>query len=196
MLELMGYENFFYALADYPARVRRLITAIDLKFRSQLWPTVMQSGAELVLHGNHFADDTTPPHIFREYFLPYLQEFNTLAHKVGKHVLWHADAGMRSLLQEVVDAGFDGADCLATAPLVKQTMEDCYRAWNGRIVCWGGLPSTVFSPEYPKEAFQDYVRRLHDYVAGKPGFIIGVSDNVMPGVEWERIHTVSTVFRA
>jgi hypothetical protein len=163
MLELMGYENFFYALADYPASLKRLIEAINSKFRSQLWPAAMRSGAELVLHGNHFSDDTTPPKIFREFFLPYFRDFNALAHANGKRIVWHADAGMRSLLGDVLDAGFDGADCLATAPLVKQTIGDCHQAWNGRIVCWGGLPSTIFDPTYPMKLFEDYVAELHDW---------------------------------
>jgi hypothetical protein len=109
-------------------------------------------------------------------------------------VVWHADAGMRTLLHDVIDAGFDGADCLATAPLVKQTLEECHRAWAGRIVCWGGLPSTVCSPEYPQADFIEYIHKLRDYVLGKPGFIIGVSDNMMPGVAWERVQTISRAF--
>lgn len=196
MLELMGYENFFYAMADYPASLKRLIAAIDAKFRAELWPEVMRSSAELILHGNHFSDDTTPPRVFRQYFVPYFRDFTAVAHAAGKLVVWHADAEMRTLLHDVVDAGFDGADCLATAPLVKQTLEECYRAWNGRIVCWGGLPSTVCSPEYPAPEFEDYICRLHDFVSGKPGFIIGVSDNMMPGVTWERVEAISRVFRA
>jgi len=194
MLALMGYANFFYAMADYPESLERLIAAIGAKFRAQLWPAAMASGAELVLHGNHFSDDTTPPAIFRRFFLPYFRDFNALAHANGKRVVWHADAGMKNLLRDVAEAGFDGADCLATAPLVKQTLEDCYAAWGGRIVCWGGMPGTIFDAAYPAQLFKDYVTQLHKFVSGKPGFIIGASDNVMPGADWERIELVSRTF--
>jgi hypothetical protein len=101
---------------------------------------------------------------------------------------------MGTLLEDVLEAGFDGADCLATAPLVPQTIDDYYKAWQGRIVCWGGLPSTILDPSYPREQFTRHIEQLRRFTAGKAGFIIGASDNVMPGVEWERILAVRDAF--
>ena len=195
MLELFGYEQFFYALADYPRVTAEVISVMEHKFRTELWNAVFDSPAGLILHGNHFADATTPPPLFRRFFLPYFREFNERAHAAGKRVLWHSDAAMGSLLEFVLDAGFDGADCLATAPLVPETIEDYDRVWRGRIVCWGGLPGIVFNPEYPERLFVQHLHHLRDYTHGKVGFIVGVSDNVMPGALWERIVAVSDAFR-
>lgn len=194
MIELMGYENFFYAMADYPDLLDALIKALESKFRTQIWPRAFASNAELLLHGTHFSDATTPPPIFRKYILPYFSDFNRSAQAVGKRVLWHADAGMGLLLQDVVEAGFDGADCLATSPLVPQTIEDYWNAWGGRIVCWGGMPGTVFQPEFPEAEFRRLLDRLRRFTLNKPGFIIGASDNVMPGALWQRILAVRDAF--
>jgi|GEM_PF-708483 len=190
MLEWLGYEQFFYAMADYPELLAEVNGALARLFRRDLWAPALRTGAELILHGNHFADATTPPRLFRRYFLPYFQAFNAAAHAAGKKVLWHADAGMGALLDLVIEAGFDGADCLATAPLVPQTLEDYDRAWSGRIVCWGGLPSIVFDPEFPEAEFREHLRRLFAFTSGRSGFIVGASDNVMPGALWERIRAV------
>jgi hypothetical protein len=194
MLEWFGYERFYYAMADYPDTLQALVRGLDDLFRRALWDAVLASPAELVLHGNHFADATTPPPLFRRFFLPYFQAFNARAHAAGKRVLWHADAAMGSLLDLVLEAGFDGADCLATAPLVPQTLADYDRAWGGRIVSWGGLPGTIFNPEFPAPRFAEHLRRLAEFSRNRRGFIIGASDNVMPGALWERIVAVSETF--
>lgn len=194
MLELMGYEGFYLAWADFPDTVNALVGAIEQRFRTELWPRALASRAELILHGTHFSDLMTPRPIFQHCFLPYLADFISRAHAAGKRVLWHADAGMGTLLDLVLEAGFDGADCLATAPLVAESLEDYDRAWKGRIVCWGGIPGMVLNPEYPRKLFLDHVRWLRQYTSNRPGFIIGASDNVMPGAEWERIVTVSDLF--
>lgn len=194
MLNLMGYETFFYALADYPETVDELISALESRYRRDIWPKALGSNAEIILRGSHFSDATTPPPLFRKYHLPYLRDFNSLAHHAGKKVLWHADAAMGLLLGDVLDAGFDGADCLATAPLVPQRIEEYYDAWQGRMVCWGGLPGTIFQPEYAADEFRAHVESLREFTRGKPGFIIGASDNVMPGALWDRILFVRDVF--
>lgn len=194
MTGLMGYENFFYALADCPGLVDGLLGALEEKFREQAWPGAFASGAELILHGAHFSDAATPPPLFEKYILPYFRRFNREAHSAGARVLWHADAAMRLLLKGVLEAGFDGADCLATAPLVPQTIEECWNAWGGRIVCWGGLPGTVFQPEFPEDGFRKHLARLREFALGRRGIIIGASDNVMPGALWERILAVRDAF--
>ncbi|NCO32933.1 MAG: hypothetical protein AUJ92_07765 [Armatimonadetes bacterium CG2_30_59_28] len=194
MLNLLGYENAYYAMADYPDVLDALITAIEEKFRAQVWDTALQTTAELVLHGVHFSDDATPPPLFRKYFQPYFTDFVQAAHRTGKRVVWHADAAVGSLMGEVLEIGFDGADCLATWPLVQQTLQAYHGAWRGRIVCWGGLPGTVLHPEYPRREFEVYLDGLTDYSRGCASIIIAASDNVMPGGEWERILAVSERF--
>jgi hypothetical protein len=194
MLELMGYENFYYANADYPDLLGALIRKIGRRFRAEVWPAAFQSGAELLLHGEHFSDTNYPPALFEKHFLPYLAEFASEAHACGRYVLWHADAAMGSLKKYALDARVDGADCLATWPLVPHTLEEYHEAWQGRVVCWGGLPSVVFQPEYPADTFERGLRHLREFTSGKAGIIVGVSDNVMPGALWERILAVRDAF--
>ena len=176
-----------------PDKVGELIRRVEDAFRRQLWPAARDSGAEVVLHGNHFSTQMTPPDIFDTYFLPYFAEFNALMHEHGKKVMFHADAEMGGLFQRVVDAGFDAADCLATTPLVPQSMSHYFDAWEGRVVCWGGLPGTIFDPHYPMDAFRGCVDDLVELTRGRSDFIFGASDQVMPGAEWKRLRYVAEV---
>jgi hypothetical protein len=187
MLQWAGYEHFFLHLMDFPDKVEAFIHRIEEVYRRDLWPAVCLCKAELILHGNHFSTQMTPPPIFERYFLPYFQEFNERMHEHGKKVMWHADAEMGGLLGTVLKAGFDAADCLATTPLVPQRIEDYFDAWKGGIVCWGGLPSTIFDPTFPIEEYKRIVAHLVEVAQGRNDFIFGASDNVMPGAEWERL---------
>lgn len=187
MLRWAGYEHFYMHLVDFPERVEALIRRVDELYRRDLWPAAGASSARLVLHGTHFSTQMTPPRIFDAYFLSYFSAFNDLMHRHGKKAMWHADAQMGALLSRVVDAGFDAADCLATTPLVPERIEDYFEAWQGRIVCWGGLPSTVFDSGFPLEQYRSCVDHLVAATRCRSDFIFGASDHVMPGADWERL---------
>ena len=187
MLQWAGYENFFLHLNDFPRKVEALIHRIEEVYRRDLWPVAYGSQADVILHGNHFSTQMTSPPIFERYFLPYFSAFNELMHRHRKKVMWHADSEMGGLLEHVLEAGFDAADCLATAPLVPQKIEDYFEVWKERIVCWGGLPSIVFDPTFPMEDYRRYVNHLVQITKGRNDFIFGAGDLVMPGGEWERL---------
>jgi len=187
MLHLAGYCDFYFHLTDFPDRVAELVQAIEAVFRRDLWPNVRRSQADLVLHGCHFSSQMTPRPLFERFFLPYLSEFSALVHEHGKHVLVHADAEMGDLLDLVVEAGYDGSDCLATDPLTPQRLEDYFAAWDGKVVCWGGLPSIIFDPTHPLDEYKAYVSGVVELTKDRSDFIFGASDNVMPGAEWERL---------
>jgi len=187
MLGWTGYEQFYYHHADFPQTVGRLIEQWEQLYRRELWERLGHTSARLLLHGVHFSTQMTPPPIFDRYFMPYFSSFNHLAHAQGKTVLFHADAEMQGLASQVVEAGFDAADCLATAPMVSQELQDLFDIWQGQIVCWGGIPSTVFDPTFPIGEYEAYVRHLVGLVGDRKDFIFGASDNVMPGAEWQRL---------
>lgn len=130
MLSFAGYENFYYHLHDFPGKVEQLVRRLDRIYRRDMWPGLAGSAARMVLCGYHFNSQMTPPRIFEQYFLPVFSDLNDMMHTNGKLVFFHADAEMGALIDHVLAAGFDGADCLVTAPLVPQRMEDYFEAWQ------------------------------------------------------------------
>lgn len=192
-LRFVGYERFFYHQADFPEKVKELIRQIEALYRRSLWPALCNTKAEVVLHGAHFSSQMTPPGLFEEYFLPYFHDFNRLMHDCNKQVFWHADAEMGALLNYMLEAGFDGADCLVCAPLVPLKMEDYFNAWGGRIICWGGLPSTIFEDTFPLKEYIRHITALEALCKGRNDFIFGAADHVMPGAEWERLAILADI---
>ena len=195
MLKWIGYENFYFLQACFPELIDSLILGLEQLYIRDVWPVAQEITAELILHGAHFSESLTPEPVFLRYFLPYFVRFNRKMHNFNKKVLFHSDTDLGNLSPLMLEAGFDGADCLATHPLVRETFNDYLKVWNGRIVCWGGLPSIIFDPHFPISKFRNYVDDLREFSRGKAGIIIGASDNVMPGAEWERLLYITKTFQ-
>jgi len=186
MIIWLGYEKFYLDLADFPQRIENLLAALEAGYR-KLWDVVASSPARYVMHGVHFSGQMTPPPIFKRYFLPYFRAFNERMHRAGIKVAFHADADLTGLLELVAECGFDVADTLATAPLVSLTFDEARRVWKDRVVIWGGVPSTILEESYPRADFCRYIEELHAKTVGRPGFIMAVSDNIMPGASFDRL---------
>jgi hypothetical protein len=186
-IRLVGYEEAYLHLNDFPATVERLIERMTACEREKLWPIIAGSPAVWIQHGVHFDSMITPPAIFRKYIQPYYRDFSALLHGRGKYLAFHLDADSRLLLNEIRDAGMDVADTFATAPLVKCTLAEARRFWGDQIVIWGGLPSTLLEDPVTDSEFEREMRTIFRTVAPGRAFILGVSDNIMPGARFDRL---------
>ena len=186
MMSYVGYEQFYYHLADYPHKVHELLEAMEHNYR-HMWQVLAASPARFVLHGTHFSSQITPPPIFKKYFIPYFKQFNATMHEAGIKVTFHGDADVSNLLELILECDFDMVDCFATYPLVSCTFDQARQVWGDKIIIWGGVPSTILEPDYPFEQFKAYMTDLFEKTVGRSHFIMAVSDNIMPGAELDRL---------
>jgi hypothetical protein len=189
--QLAGYEHAYYQLHDYPDEVEHLLNTITEVHRERMWPVVAESPARLLLHGVHLASQITPPSLFEKYIIPYYEEFMPLMHEHGKSVAMHADNDVSRILDMIERAGWDMVECFVTAPMVPLTVEEAREAWGDRVIIWGGLPSTLLSPNVSEDEFHDYMYDLFETIAPGDAFILGVADNVMPDSLIERVAWVT-----
>ncbi len=196
ILDLIGYDNAFYHLADYLPECEHLLAVMGEVERIRLWPVIAAAPARLILHGAHLSSQFTPPKLFRKYILPYYEEFIPLMHAVGKAVAMHADNDTSSIMPELEQAGWDMLECFVTAPMVPLTLERARAVWGDRIVLFGGLPSVMLSPHIPEDEYRAYVAYVLRTVAPGDAFILGVADNVMPDSLIERVEWVTEYLRA
>ena len=99
--QLIGYNQAFYHLYDYPQQVERLLRVMT----DQYWDihrVCAESPALIVSHGAHFHSQMTPPPIFREYMLPYLREVSAYYHAHGKLLQFHGDADVTGLEEMIL----------------------------------------------------------------------------------------------
>jgi hypothetical protein len=191
LFNLAGYEQAYYLLNDYPKEVEHLLCVMVEAQRSNLWPVIFNSPAELVVHGVHLSSQLTPPPLFRKYILPFYQEMIPLMHDQRKCVAMHADNDTSLILELIESSGWDMVECFVTAPMVPVTLKQAREAWGNRVIIWGGIPSTMLSPSVEESDFRRYVSEVLRTVAPGDAFVLGVADNVMPDSIIERIVWIS-----
>ncbi|MBI3911687.1 MAG: hypothetical protein HY320_12250 [Armatimonadetes bacterium] len=191
MRALVGYENAYYHLHDYPNEVERLVSLMTQRDREIIWKVIADSPARLILHGVHFSSQMTPPPVFERFILPYYQELSPLLRARGKTLCLHGDNDTGRILRHIEWAGYGMVECLVTHPMVPTTLEEVRAAWGNRVIIWGGVPSTILEDLYTEEAFEAYMEQLFRTIAPGDAFILGVADNVMPGAKIERIRRIT-----
>lgn len=192
--EWTGYEKGYLDLFDREDVVLETVEAGNAAYR-RMWDVVAASPARLVMHGVNFDSKTTPPPMFRKHWLPYLRPFVDLMHQAGKYVACHADGNMSRLLDETLEAGFDVADCFASAPLVPCTVCQARAAWKDHITIWGGLPSNYLEPNCPLEELRTYLDQLDRDIAPGDRFMLGISDMALPTTSWRHLQAVGEWIR-
>lgn len=188
--DLVGYNNVYYHLHDERDRVLHLYDVL-WTYAARVQDVVLASPARLILHGEHFDSQFTPPKLFREYMLPYFQAFADRVHDAGKALACHADADTSNLLELIRESGFDMAECFVTAPMVSVTLADARRAFGDDVIIWGGIPSSILCDPVSDQAFEQYMVELFRTIVPGQAFILGVADNVMAEAKFERIERIS-----
>lgn len=191
MRALVGYENAYYHLNDYPNEVERLLALMTQRDRESVWPLIADSPAKLILHGVHFSSQMTPPPVFERFILPYYRELSALLRSRGKTLALHGDNDARLILSLIEQAGYGMVECFVTHPMVETTLAEARAAWGSRVIIWGGVPSAILEAPYSDAAFEAYMEEMFRTIAPGDAFILGVADNVMPGAKLERVQRIT-----
>ena len=176
MREIMGYEQFFYELADRPAEVEELIEVIkDLERRNL--EVAIKCDLELFNICSNWSDDIQTP-VFKKYFAPWFQEVTDFLHTHGRLAMAHTDGEMRRLNPLLRETDIDVAEAVTPAPQSLVPMTEFRRELGDNMTIWGGIPSILFEPMYSNEEFDTYVKNLFKDVAPGYRFIVGMGDNL------------------
>ncbi|MEE8452996.1 MAG: uroporphyrinogen decarboxylase family protein [Thermoguttaceae bacterium] len=193
MRTLVGYDQAYYHLSDFPDKVEHLLGVMADCFRGRLWPHLIDSPARLLIHGHHLSSQMTPPPLFERYILPYYEELSPLLHQRDKVLALHADNDTRMIFSHIERAGFGMVECFATEPMVETTMAEARAAWDDRMIIFGGIPSVLLEDPYTDEQLERFVERLFSAIGPGKAFILGISDNAMPDTKIERIERITRI---
>lgn len=187
--EWTGYEKGYLDLHDRPDVFLEAVEAGNQAY-VRMWEVAASSPARLLLHGINFDRQMTPPPLWRQHWLDYLSRFTREMHLHGKKVVFHADGDMSGLLELMLEADLDVADCFACHPLVPCTVAQAREVWKDRITIWGGLPSTLLEPGAPIDALLAHLDDLRKTVHPGKRFILGLTDMAMPTTSWDHLLAV------
>ena len=188
---LMPMEAFFLAYMDVPDELHKLAERMT-PFYERMLDVMCGCDAEIVWWGANYDQYTTWPHFFAHEIVPYVAHVGDRLRSVGKLMASHCDGENDKLLPHLPDCRFDIAESVCTEPMTKRTLKDLRLGMGAKTTIWGGLPAVDFMDS----ATSDESFRLHlDKVFGDLGsgkrLILGVSDNVPPDCNIDRLDEVT-----
>src|SRR3989304_1136183 len=134
----------------------------------------------------------TSPSLFEKYFAPYSRELSGLLHKKGKLLGTHLDGEPKPLLGLIPGSGLDVVEAFTPAPMFHCTVGDARKAFGGKVVILGGIPSVLLVPDaISDEQFETQMAELFKEIAPCDNSIPGMGNNTMPGASLERVKRVA-----
>ena len=187
-IQLMGIENLIYALVDFPEKIERLMQAIDDSYNPLYKDIVFYGKVKIINFGENIDANIVPPRYFEKYCMPFYDKRSTQLQKAGLYTYIHIDGSFKPLLKYLKDLPFDGLEALTPLPQGDVTIEEMKDALGDKILL-DGIPAILFLPSYPLEELEKCVEKL--ITLFYPRLILGVSDEVPPPADIERVRIVS-----
>ena len=192
LIEWMGFENLIYGLADYPDKIEMLMRVIDSSQDSFFEEITAYGKIKIVNFGENVDSSLFPPRYFEKYCIPYYEKRARQLKKAGIYTHIHIDGDCKSLLKYFKDLSFDGFEALTPLSQGDVTLEEIKEAIGDKILL-DGIPAIFLLPNYPIEEFQAFTKKLIEMFY--PNLILGVSDEVPPPADIERIRWISRYCR-
>jgi len=186
-----GYINGYFMWMDYKQEVDALINVYFKKFL-QGYGILAAGPADVVATGDNMDGVMISPDIFREYAVPFYQEAKKIITAGGKIFEGHWCGRTQNLLPLVPGCGLDVVEAIVTKPMADIALPDALELLGDRVVLQGGIPSVLVCREGASlEEFEEYVREVIRPLKGRRGYIVGMSDNVPPNADFERIEQIA-----
>ncbi len=187
LLEYLGEINLIHALHNNLKLVRRLLNLLDGQML-----VALERLADLDVPYVEFPDNLhglmTSPRLFQEYCLPAYQKYVDILHNQEKKVGSHTDGNLKPLLPLLSESGLDVCESLSPAPLTSLTFREVNRAWRGKPIIWGAIPTPILEERTSEQEFQNYLKDLLE-VIDQP-MILGLVDLFMRHNSIERVETI------
>jgi len=128
------------------------------------------------------------PDWYREMIKPFhIKMCDWIHHNTSWKIFMHCCGGIRPLLDDIIDAGFDIISPVQTSAegMDAQGLKDDF---GDRIVFWGGGVETQSTLPFgtPEEVYNEVTRRIHIFNRGG-GFVFNAIHNIQPNTPVENI---------
>ncbi|MCX6090314.1 MAG: hypothetical protein NTX88_08130 [Candidatus Atribacteria bacterium] len=187
LLEYLGIERLIEAIYDEPENIREYLHIAE-EAENELFELLASCPVKILNFGENIDGRFDSPRIYQEYLLPYYQRRVSELHRAGKFCHIHMDGSLRPLLPFLQAAGFDGIEGATPLPQGDVTLEELKDAMGDTILL-DGIPMLLFLPSYPLEELEVFTRRVLKLFS--PHLILGISDEISPPGDIERVRLVS-----
>ena len=182
-----GFEGFMLKVVRDDPLIQTLNLEIEI-----LNTRLARSSAEKGAAGVVLADDIAyqnglliSPEMLRAAFFPAMARQVNMFKALGLEVFFHSDGNLVQILDDIVDAGFDGLQCIEEA--AGMDLLHLKRLYGHRLCLWGNLDPVFLIAPRAQGVLEAKVREV--LCAGSPGsgFIFGTSSGLFQGVRAELV---------
>jgi len=181
----MGMTAFAIALRKNPKLIEERFEQTT-EFVIGLFKTYAELGAKVFFEGVDIAFKSGPlinPKYIYQYVVPCLKRVTEAVHEWGGKIIFHSDGDITSLLDFVVDCGFDALHCLeppyVDLDLVKKKVGD-------KLCLLGNIDTSHVLVDGTKKEVEDAVKYAIKKLGPGGGYILSPS-NSHPAMSYQRI---------
>ena len=186
-LQFAGIETTIALVHDYPERLKEYLRKAE-EAEDGLFEILASCPVRILNFGENIDGRFDSPRIFEEWLLPYYEKRVAQLHKAGKFCHIHMDGSLKPLLPYLKDLPFDGIEAPTPLPQGDVTLEELREAVGNKVVL-DGIPMLLFMPEYDLSLLEAFT--LEVLRAFAPRIILGISDELSPMCDVERVRFVS-----
>jgi len=191
-VEFAGVETTIFLIYEMPDLFEEIIEILR-RTDSPAYEIVCQSECEFVMFPDNLSSEIVSPQLFSNYSLNYYKQRNEELHKNNKFTMTHIDGTLRGLLPILAESGLDCVEGLTPYPVGDVKPEDLRKLTGNDLILWGGIPGSLFSPDYPEDDFIEYVTQYIEVHKTNFKFVLGVGDQVPPNGVIERVKLISEI---
>lgn len=193
ILDEMGFEQAMFFMIDHPQKLAEYMafaTAAD----DPMYEIICNSPAQILNFGENIDGTLNPPPVWTAHLAPYYTARLNQLHQADKLVYIHMDGTLKPLLPHIHDCPWDAIEAATPVPQGDVTLEQIKTAF-GDTPLLDGIPALYFLPDlYPVECLTDSVHQVVDLFY--PRLVLGVSDEVPPDSDIERVRMVGQIVNA
>lgn len=194
-LNRRGFNEFMVNIARSPERVVK-----DMQQISRQVVSTIKQGIAAGAHGIIIADDIAytnatyvSPGFCKKYIFPLWQEQVSVALSRHIPVFFHSDGRINDILPIIVDARFDGVQCIE--PAAGMDIEEVKRKYGNRLCLMGNIDPSLLAGQHgivePDEGNPGLARAVESVMAAAApdgGLIFGTCSGLYAGLSPEKVH--------
>ncbi len=182
--ELMGFEQFSYALFDNPELLDALFDKIGNLVLSMFEYFAESDAVDVIWYSDDIAYISglmTSPTILRKYFFPWLKKIGDMAKSSNKPLIYHTDGLLFDVMDDIIDCGVD-----ALHPIEPQAMAiaEVKQRYGDRLSLIGHVDVDLLA-RGSTEQVREQVRKNIEEAAYNGGYCVGSGNSIPDYVKYE-----------
>ena len=182
--ELMGFEQFSYAIFDNPELLDALFDKIGNLVLSMFEYFAESDAVDVIWYSDDIAYISglmMSPTILLKYFFPWLKKIGDMAKSSNKPLIYHTDGILFDVMDDIIDCGVD-----ALHPIEPQAMAiaEVKQRYGDRLCLIGHVDVDLLA-RGSTEQVREQVRKNIEEAAYNGGYCVGSGNSIPDYVKYE-----------